>query len=111
LVQIGGQDLDVRAPSVSEGSPGVRPGGAKFAEELQEANGQRVDLLAGGAAGHPEADGRIGRALVYQLGKDFLLESLEGVRIAKELGDADEEIAVKALHLGGILAQKLEVIG
>src|SRR5262249_6956582 len=97
LVQVGRQDLD---------GHGVRPAG----QVLQQADGQRVDFLARGAAGDPDADRRLGGTPPRDLGKDLFLEGFEQLGVAEELGDADEEVLVKLLLLQGIIAQKVEVV-
>src|SRR5437762_925572 len=93
LVQVGGQDLDGR-----RGGPAL--------QELQQGDGQGISLLAGRAAGYPDADRTVLRALLDQGGKDLLLEKLEGVGIAEELRDTDEQVLVQVVQLFAVLAEQ-----
>ena len=98
VVDVGGQDLD---------------GGVEiaFAEEFQQADGQRIDLFAGGAACHPDADGDVGRAVLDEGGEDDALERLESFLVAEEACDADEQVLVEVLRLGVVFPQLVEVFG
>ena len=65
---------------------------------LQE-DGQRIGFLACGAAGHPDADHGIGGSVGEELRDDLFLQRLEGFRVAKKTGHADEQVAKKGFHL------------
>src|SRR6266568_8076021 len=68
---------------------------------LLEENGERVDLLAGGAASHPDPGERI-RA---ESGNDLLPEcNVEG-RVAKHRGHVDRKVEQEALHAGGVVQE------
>ena len=62
---------------------------------LQELDRDRIHLFAGRTAGHPDPD-RLPRVAALAQGReDPPPQRLEGVRIAEELGDADQEILVE----------------
>ena len=73
--------------------------------ELGEGHRQRIGLLAGRAAEHPDAQ-RIVRAAgpCSRRGKTLLLQRLEGLRVAEEAGDADQDVLVQRLELGRVVA-------
>ena len=96
VAEVGGEDLDRR--------PG-RP----VLEILQQYHGQRVGLLAARAARHPHTDGDVGVATLEDLREDDVLERLEGLRVAEEAGDIDEEVVVERLDLGGLSHEELDV--
>src|SRR5262249_47106982 len=77
--------------------------------KLQKGDGDRVRLLAGRAAEHPETQRPIVGALLDEFGKDFLLQDLEGIRIAEETGHADEDVLEKSLDLLLVVAQIADV--
>ena len=90
---VGGEDLTAQiAPSGLEG--------------LGHEDGQRVGLLAGGAARHPQAQGAVD--LVLQLDQR-LQRPLDQPRkegwVAEELGDGDQRVEVELVDLGRRLAQ------
>ena len=58
VVDVGGQDLD-------------RNGIGPVAQVFQQRNGQGVDFLAGGTAGHPDANGIFRGAALAEHGKTF----------------------------------------
>ena len=60
---------------------------------LPEQDGERIDLLSGGAAGHPHADRVIGVPVLQEGGKDGRVQRVERLGIAEELRDADEQLA------------------
>ena len=77
---------------------------------LLEQDGDGIGFLAGGAAGHPDAD-RGARGLAGKEPRDDLfLERLEGLRVAEEIGDADQQVAKERLHLGRGLLQIADVL-
>ncbi len=77
---------------------------------LEQQDGDRIGLLAGGAAGHPNAD-LVGRRLAFEQGRnDLLRQCLERVLVAEKRGDADQQILEEPGHLLMIAAQALDVI-
>ena len=80
-------------------------------ELLHEQHGDRVRLLARRAAGHPDPH-RVVLALALDDGRDHLRgENLERRRLAKEPGDADQEVAGQLFHLARRGPQHLDVVG
>ena len=74
---------------------------------LQQADGYGVDLLAAGAAGHPDAQ-RVARlAALEQRRKRRAREGLEALGIAEETGDADQHILRERVQLHGVLIEEL----
>ena len=97
FVEVGGQDLDRR-----------RSGSA--VEELEQGDGQRIGFLAGRATGHPDPEHGPRRPAGHQGREHLLLQRLERLRVAEELRDADQEILVQVLDLGGIILEDREVV-
>ena len=67
-------------------------------------DGERVDLLAGGA---PATHSRIGApsGLCSQdLGEDVRLQRLEDLRVPEERGDVDEDVLVERSNLVRVIA-------
>ena len=97
-VDIGGEDLGARAAAAPD-------------HGLVQEDGERVHLLAGGAAGHPHPHVVL---RVDQVGNHVALEVQERLRVAEEAGDADEQITVERVELVGVVAEvagvALEVI-
>ena len=76
------------------------------AEVFEHRHGDGIDLLAGRAAGHPDTD-RVFRGPAFtERGKHVLTQRLEGGRIAKELGDPDQEVLVQRGELAGIAIER-----
>lgn len=75
-------------------------------DRLVEQDGDRVHLLAGSAARHPDPDVA---GPLEDLGQDVALEVLEGLGVAEEAGDADEEVEVERVQLALVAAQALSV--
>ena len=96
LADVGRQDLQRR----------VAP---RVAEALQQRDGQRVDLLAGRAAGDPDPDRRARRAAADQAREDVPLQRLEGGRVAEEVRHPDEEVIVEGDDLLGLVLERLLV--
>ena len=77
---------------------------------LLEQDGDGIGFLAGGATGHPDAD-RCTRVLVGKKSRDDLfLQRRERLRVAEEIGDADQQIAKEGLHFGRGLLQVANVL-
>ena len=51
------------------------------------------------------------RPLFDESGKDHRLQRFVGIRIAKEAGDADQDVVVERFALGVVLLQQLRVVG
>ena len=96
LVDVGAIDLDVDRP---------RPVAESFGEE----QGDRVRLLAGGAAGRPHADGPGGGGGLDQSRHDLLTEELPGRPITQEARDVDEDRVEEPLGLLGMPPEVLDV--
>ena len=97
-VEIGGDDLD----------PRLDPPPRRL---LEQQDREAVRLLAGGAAGHPDADGvaQVGRV---EEGPDGTLrQRFERMRVAEEHGDGDEEIGEQSVGLPPVLAHRPGVGG
>ena len=85
------------------------------AEEVGEQDRQRVRLLAGGAAGRPEAQLVAALAgLADDIGQDLVAQVVEQLRVAEEVGHLDQEAADQALVLlrvalevGGVLLDRV----
>ena len=80
-------------------------------EALLQQDGDRVRLFAGGAAGHPDAHHAPRRPAVEDVGDDLFFEGLEGVGVAKEAGDANQQVAQQRVGLGRHLLQIAHVVG
>ena len=91
FTDIGPEDLD----------PGRRQA---IAEIFQKGDGDRVDLFAGRAAGHPDPDRLFRGPAFAQRGKDVSAQRVERIGIAKELGHPDQEILVQRGHSPGSLS-------
>jgi hypothetical protein len=96
VVDIAGEDLHARARLAT-------------LHRLAEQDRDRVGLLAGGAARRPDADLSLGPGVVEKPRDHLALERGEGLGIAEEVRDADQQVAEELLRLLGILAQALDV--
>src|SRR6202048_3920702 len=70
----------------------------------------RVDLLTACASGYPDSDRHLGRTALGQTRKDPLCQQVKGARVAKEPGDADQEILIQRSRLGRIAANQGDVV-
>ena len=77
----------------------------QFLHVLGEEDGQRVGFLAGRAADDPEAQWRARRTVLEEGGDDFFLQRGEGIRIAEEAGDIDEQVAEEGVDFVGGLVE------
>ena len=80
-------------------------------EVLAEQDRERVRLLAGGTAGHPDADWRFVALALHNPWQDFFGQCLKRFGIAEELGHADQEILEQNGRLRSIVLQLLSVVG
>ena len=80
------------------------------AQDLEQANGDGVDLFASGTARHPDAHRIVGRTVLQQCGEHAPVERLEGIGIAKEVGHPDQQVLHERALLVGVLLQQLQVI-
>ena len=77
---------------------------------LSEHDGHGIDFLTGRAARDPHANG-LTLILGGEQGQDRRgLEGVEGLGVAKELGDADEELTEQRLDLTAIGLEPLDVV-
>jgi hypothetical protein len=83
---------------------------AALGEVLVDDHRQRVQLLSGRTARHPDPD-RVLVRVVDELGEDLVFEGLEDLRVAEELGDVDQALVVQAPDLVGVLLQAIDVVG
>jgi len=97
LVEVGGENLD-----------GYVVGA--FAREFREGHGDGVGFLARRAAHHPGSHRLVGRAMLDDPGKDFLLQDLEGFGVAEETGHVDQDVLIQVLHFRRVIAQILRVL-
>ena len=86
-----------------------REAGLDRLNALDQQDGDRVGLLARGTARGPDADHRAGRFTGKERGDDLFLQHLEHLRVAEEMGDADEHVTKQRLHLGGSLLEIFDV--
>ena len=99
LVDVGREDLEV-------------DGRAPRAQLLVKQHRDRVRFLAGGAAGHPDADllaGTVGVERFDDLRDDALLEHRERLVVAEEPRHADQQVFVERVQLARIAAQLVDV--
>ncbi len=96
-VQVGGEDLDRELAAAGLG-------------DLGAGDRDRVGLLAGRAAQHPDAHRLVGGAVGEQPGQDGGLERLEGLRVAEEARHVDEDVLVEGLHFPGVLPQEAHIV-
>ena len=89
-----GPAVDVRGEQLH------REAGLDRLHVLDQQDGDRVGLLAGGTARGPDADHRTGRFACKERGDDRVLQHLKNIRVAEELGDTDEHVTKQRLHLG-----------
>ena len=99
VVEIGGEDAD-------------SPIGQRGPEQLGHQDRQRVGLLAGGAAGRPDAELVVALPGVRdQLGQHRLAQVGEEFRIAEEIGHFDQEVADEFLVFLGMVVEIGHVAG
>jgi len=94
LVDVGAIDLD-------------RVGVGRLAEVLGQEHGDRIWLLAGGAAGAPDAQTATLRRVVDEPRDDVVGERFPRVRVPKERGDVDEDRVEERDVLEGIRIEEL----
>ncbi len=95
--------VEPRARGLDRLAVHVRPedldGSRRLAQEFDERDRQRVDLLSGRAPGHPHPNGcRVG-FVREQDGEDVRFQALEDRRIAEERRDVDEGVLVEGEDL------------
>ncbi|MGY2936621.1 hypothetical protein ACVWZ6_006223 [Bradyrhizobium sp. GM6.1] len=82
-----------------------------MAHVLAQEDTDRIGLLAGGAAEHPDAN-LLARVLAFEeLRDDLVLQHLEFTLVAEEFGDADQEVVEEVLRLVLVVAQEIDVSG
>jgi hypothetical protein len=78
---------------------------------LAQEDSDRIGLLSGGAAEHPDAN-LLARALAFEeLRDDLALQHLEFALVAEEFGDADQEVVEEVLRLALVVAQEIDIGG
>ena len=106
-----------RALSSAAGSPrsvakiwGVRLT-ADLVEELEQADRQRIGLLARRTPRDPHANGQAGLALGGDRREHLPLQILEHLRVAEEARDVDQHVPKEGFGLGAIALHDLRVLG
>ena len=92
FVDVGGEHLDFRRI--------VQP-----VHVLAQKDRERIRLLAGRAAGHPDADVVLGPLALKQPGHDDLLDRVERAGVAEERRDADQQVAEQQRRLLAVLLE------
>ncbi len=96
VIQIGGEDLDFE-------------GLAQPFQHFAAQHRQRVSLLAGGAARHPESHLARFHAL-EQPGQMVAFQFVEHFAVAEKIGDSDQQLPVKRHDFAGVAVHELHVI-
>src|SRR5262249_53587928 len=96
-VDIGGENLNARRR-------------AHLGKQLVRQNAEGVCLLTRGAAWHPDPHALVRAIRCDDVRQNVLAEVLEGLRIAKELGDTDEQVLSQEISFLGVLPEKVEVL-
>lgn len=78
-------------------------------QELEQGDGQGVDLLSRRAAGHPDPQAVRGAAVLHDGGKSDRLQRLEPLRLAKERGHADQKVLIQRLHGRSVMVEGIGV--
>ena len=81
----------------------------RLTDGFAEQHGERVRLLAGAAAGNPDAQGLVGRLPIDEIGNDVLRQEVESLSIAKEVGDIDQQVAGEKIAFAGVAVENLQV--
>ena len=90
-VEIGRKDLDLHL-------------GFSLDHGLFEEDRDRIGLFAGGAARDPDADRVVVPLVLQQFRNHLAFQRREGLRVAEELGDADQEVAEQEVELVRLVA-------
>jgi hypothetical protein len=80
---------------------------APVLQQFVQHDGQRIDLLAGRAAGDPAAQGVAG--LCEDPRQYRLPQCIERRRFAEEAGDVDQHVLVQRVDLGRLFREQLEI--
>ena len=86
LVDIGGENLQLDIP-------------LRRRDLLEKEHGERIGLLAGAAAGNPDAQRPVQGVPVDEIGYHLLRQEFEGTRVAEEAGDVDQQVLGEELEL------------
>ncbi len=82
----------------------------RVAQDLEQRDAERIDLFAGRASGHPDADRCPGRLLLDDGRKDLPLQGVEDLRVAEERRDVDEDVFVKRPDFIGVPLEQRQVV-
>ena len=74
---------------------------ARVGDRLAEQDGEGIGFLACAASGDPDPQRLTRRLIGDQTGNDVFGEKVERFRVAKELGDVDEQILGQKVELTG----------
>ena len=77
----------------------------RVVQELHQADGDRISLLARGAPRHPDPDRILGPSILNQSGKHLLLQFLEDRRFPKECSDGDQTALAQRVCFLAILLE------
>ena len=81
-----------------------------LAQGLQQQHRDGVQLLAGGAAGHPDADRLPLGFARHDAGQNLGAQGVEGLRVAEKAGDVNQDVLVEGFHLGFVAAQQAQIL-
>ena len=81
-------------------------GGGVFEQRDEEG----IDFFPRGTAADPKTNRLIGRAIFEHAGKNFRFERVEQLGIAKEAGEADEQILFQGSQFFRMVAEKDKII-
>src|SRR5262245_32707263 len=77
---------------------------------LAQQDSDRISLLAASAAGDPDANLVVDALVLEELRDNLLLQRLKSCSIAKEIGNANQEVAKQSIEFVGLLLQFLGII-
>ena len=101
---------DRQCPLVDVTTEKLHPRGPrKRRHVLAQQDRDRIDLFAGRAAGNPYSYVLAGAPAREYLGNDSRFQGPEGIRIAKEGGDADQQVAKETGCLIGVVLQPIDI--
>ena len=102
VVEVGGENLEV---------PLLRVGVRAFVEQFLQHHGDRIGFFTAGATGHPDAKHTAGRLGGQQGWQDADFQRNEGLGIAEEVGDVDQQFLEQRLDFSGVVLEKARIDG
>ncbi len=82
---------------------------ARLRDLVEHEHADGIGLLAGAAARRPNPDGPVRRVRPHQLRNDLLLQTFEGLGVAEEPRDVDQQIVGETLEFRRVLSETLEI--